>query len=383
MITVCGLFFITAVWGQFVVKNTSGDVVLSVDSQASVVVGSAAQDGDLTTHTITILQGAANGLVLKSDASGQASWSTDLVNDADHNIGNEYQDLNLSGNTLSITDGNSVTLPAGSDNQQLSINDHTISLERGGSVVVPDNVNDADHVIGNEYQNLNEVLIEGNSAGNQSAVDFRRIGVGVSNPDSRIRVEGHAASTLPVVGTYNTSIYAKDLSSGDDERQVVIEGIGTAMSSDENSAHLGVQGFLVGGPDNDQWIASASLGYHNTNSGNQLSGVSSNVKDVGSYVFSTDLKTAAFNGQNDNQGSNHYGLHVSADKHYLNGNLLVDGKVGINIGDREPATWLEIYGQPYISAPNAGIVLKSSDGQCWQMRVNNSGGLFTTAITCP
>lgn len=215
--------------------------------------------------------------------------------------------------------------------------------------------------------------------------DPGRIGIGVDNPDSRLRIEGHAASALPVVGTGNTSIYAKDLSSSDNESQVVIEGIGTAMSSDGNSAHLGVQGFLVGGPDNDQWIASASLGYHNTsqNVGNQLSGVSSNVKDVGSYVFSTDLKTAAFHGQNDNQGSNHYGLYVSADKHYLNGNLLVDGKIGINIGDREPATWLEIHGQPYINANDAGIIMKSSDGQCWQVRVNTSGALFTTSVSCP
>ena len=141
-------------WSQFIVKNTSGNVVMQVDGDANVTIGSTIHPGALTTHTITILDGAANGRVLKSDASGLASWGTDAVNDADHNIGNEYQNLNLSGNTLSITDGNSVTLPAGSDNQQLSIDDHTITLERGGSVVVPDNVNDADHNIGNEYQDL-------------------------------------------------------------------------------------------------------------------------------------------------------------------------------------------------------------------------------------
>ncbi|MBD3384778.1 hypothetical protein GF407_07605 [candidate division KSB1 bacterium] len=213
--------------------------------------------------------------------------------------------------------------------------------------------------------------------------DPGRIGIGVDNPDSRLRIEGHAASLLPIFGTYNTSIYAKDVTSSNNEKQVVIEGIGTVLSEDFDSAHLGVQGFLLGGSNHDQWITSASLGYHNTNEGNHLAGVSSNVLDVGGYVLSTDLETAVFLGKNHNVGDNHYGLHVGAEKHLLVGDLLVLGKVGINIGDREPATWLEINGQPYINANNAGIIMKSSDGQCWQVRVNTSGALFTTSVSCP
>jgi hypothetical protein len=147
------LLLLGTAWSQLIVKNTTGNTVMQVDADANVTIGSGLHPGALTTHTITVLQGAANGLVLKSDASGQASWSTDLVDDADHNIGNEYQDLNLDGNTLSITDGNSVTLPAGSDNQ-----------------------------------NLNEVLSEGNSAGNQSAINFSNISIGTSNTDYLLQV---------------------------------------------------------------------------------------------------------------------------------------------------------------------------------------------------
>ncbi|MBD3384024.1 hypothetical protein GF407_03770 [candidate division KSB1 bacterium] len=166
MIMVLISLLLSTVWSQLIVKNTTGDMMMQVDSDANVTIGSAIHPGALITHTITILDGAANSRVLKSDASGLASWDTDEVNDADHTIGNEYQ-------------------------------------------------------------NLNEVLTEGHSAGNLDADDFRRIGVGISN---------------------------------------------------------------------------------------------------------------------------HYGLHVSADKHYLNGNLLVEGKVGINIGDRESQPGWKFSANP-ISVP--------------------------------
>jgi hypothetical protein len=148
------LTVITAGWGQLTVLNSSGEVMMQVDGQANVTIGSATQTGALTTHTLTILNGAADGRVLKSDASGLASWGTDQVDDADHVIGNEHQSLSLSGNELSISDGNSVNLPTGSDNQQLSVSGHTLSLERGGSVTLPDDVNDADHDPSGEIQSL-------------------------------------------------------------------------------------------------------------------------------------------------------------------------------------------------------------------------------------
>lgn len=164
----------------------------------------------------------------------------------------------------------------------------------------------------------------------------------------------------------------------------MIEGIGTVLSADHNVAHIGVQGMLMGGSNNDIWIASASLGYHNTNYGNVLAGVSSNVLDVGSYVVSQDLMTAVFSGSNENIGANHYGIYIrEASNNYIDGNINIQGKMGINIGTRERATFLEINGQPYISANNAGIVMKSPNGSCWNVRVNDSGAVYTTSISCP
>jgi hypothetical protein len=73
------LVLVTGTNAQLIVKNSAGDVVMTVDNNANMVIGSSTQTGDLTTNTITILDGAADGQVLKSNASGQASWGIDLV----------------------------------------------------------------------------------------------------------------------------------------------------------------------------------------------------------------------------------------------------------------------------------------------------------------
>ncbi len=153
-IIIAFLFFAAASgFAQMVIKNNSGTVLMHVDTDANVTIGSSLQSGSLTTDVVyindglTYTAGASDGHVLRSNAFGAASWAL------------ENQMLSLSGNMLGISDGtgtqlNSVSLPTGSDNQQLSISGHTLSLERGGSVTLPDNVNDADHIIGNEYQDL-------------------------------------------------------------------------------------------------------------------------------------------------------------------------------------------------------------------------------------
>jgi hypothetical protein len=71
------------------------------------------------------------------------------------------QTLALSGRTLSISNGNAVTLPADADAdstnelQSLSILNRTISLSKGNSIQLPaDNVNDADADSTNELQSL-------------------------------------------------------------------------------------------------------------------------------------------------------------------------------------------------------------------------------------
>lgn len=57
---------------------------------------------------------------LITDATGRVSCGTDNVNDADADPTNELQSLSISGNTLSISSKNSVTLPSGTNYNGLS-----------------------------------------------------------------------------------------------------------------------------------------------------------------------------------------------------------------------------------------------------------------------
>ena len=105
------------------------------------------------------------------------------MNDADNSITNEIQDLNLTANTLTITDNvaaSNIDLSPyldNTDNQALSKSGNTVTLEDGGSVSISasapasagqvlkwngteweagtDEVNDADNSITNEIQDLN------------------------------------------------------------------------------------------------------------------------------------------------------------------------------------------------------------------------------------
>jgi hypothetical protein len=58
--------------------------------------------------------------------------------DGDTDPTNEIQQLSLSGNLLTISGGNTVTLPSSSDNQTLSIVGTTLTISNGNSVVIPD-----------------------------------------------------------------------------------------------------------------------------------------------------------------------------------------------------------------------------------------------------
>ncbi|MBN2349951.1 MAG: hypothetical protein JXJ22_14010 [Bacteroidales bacterium] len=64
--------------------------------------------------------------------------------------------------------------------------------------------------------------------------------------------------------------------------------------------------------------------------------------------------------------------------------MRIDNTGNIGIGTIEPGSKLEVAdGDIFISDINKGVIMKSPDGQCWRMTVDNSGSLISTAITCP
>ncbi len=158
--------------------------------------------------------------------------STDQVDDADNNPTNEIQNLTISGNTLSISQGNSVTLPGGTggDNwgNQVVQSDATLdgngtnanplSLARQGAtsgevlkwdgtawIPATDQVDDADNNSSNELQNLalngyDLSISQGNTitlptdtshwekAGNYLYTIGDSVGIGVDTPQASLHI---------------------------------------------------------------------------------------------------------------------------------------------------------------------------------------------------
>lgn len=122
----------------------------------------------------------------------------DDVNDADADPGNELQDLSLSGNTLSLTaDPTPVDLTPYLDNtdqQALSINDDQLSISNGNTVTLPSSTEDADwYEVGSTTAPSaisDDVYTEG------------KVGIGQSSPDARLQVKGIGSTSSSLTSLF-------------------------------------------------------------------------------------------------------------------------------------------------------------------------------------
>ncbi|MTB53180.1 hypothetical protein [Lewinella sp. W8] len=64
--------------------------------------------------------------------------------------------------------------------------------------------------------------------------------------------------------------------------------------------------------------------------------------------------------------------------------LFIQGNGNIGLSTSEPASRLQVAdGDIYIEDVNRGVIMRSPNGQCWRMTVNNAGQPEMTAIACP
>jgi hypothetical protein len=67
-----------------------------------------------------------------------------------------------------------------------------------------------------------------------------------------------------------------------------------------------------------------------------------------------------------------------------NERMRVEANGNVGIGTTAPKAKLEVTnGDVYVNDATKGIILKSPNGNCWRVTMDNTGNFVRTAITCP
>jgi hypothetical protein len=335
------------------------------------------------TKTLTLMR--SNGL------GDITAVFTDLVDDADANPANELQNLSISGNNLSISGGNTVSLPQnvytagmGIDIQNNEISnsqpDQTVVITGTGATTVTgtypaftvsstDNVNDADADPANELQSLsltgNTLSLTGGGAvllsgyvdtlwkSNGTKIynsNQGNVGVGINDPVGKMVVKGDAnlADTIPLfevkdrTGATVFVVYP-------DSVRIFVGDDGTKTSkgafavSGRNTAKAFTNNYLLVSPDSSRiWTgdADAGFGVKNINGNQKESYMKMNPNNylIGHHAGNS-ISTGLYNsfigfeaGYNNSIGSKNYFIGYKAGYHNDNGmsNIFVGDSTGYN-----------------------------------------------------
>ncbi len=192
---------------------------ISGGGSADGVVNSASFSGS-TTKTLTLSR--SNGM------SNVTANFTDNVNDADHDATNEIQNLSINGNLLSISNGNSVTLPSSSGGAS-KIDD--LSDAKSDS----DGSNDGSSVFLGKYAGQNDDSSDNHNAGlgynamSSNTTGNNNIAVGYESMNhnstgSKNTAIGSTALTMNSIGEENTATGYYALSSNTNGHDNVASG---------------------------------------------------------------------------------------------------------------------------------------------------------------
>lgn len=97
--------------GEFEMGNNYSFPTTSGSDYSLLMSRGAGQQSEWSYLTIPSTPGA-DGQILKRNSGNAFVWSSDNVNDADSSPSNELQSLSISGNLLTLSSGNSVTIPS-------------------------------------------------------------------------------------------------------------------------------------------------------------------------------------------------------------------------------------------------------------------------------
>ena len=186
-------------------KNELQDLTISSD-KLKITNNALATEWDLSPYRQSLLWDPATRVLSISGNSSTINLS-ELKNDADADITNEIQDIQLSGDLLTITKNSASTgvnlgkYLDNTDSQQISFNqtDNILSLTNSISVDLSSLKDDADHDISNEIQDLN---LTGNLLSiTKSTVPGIDLGKYIDNTDAQQLSFNSVNNTLNLTGS--------------------------------------------------------------------------------------------------------------------------------------------------------------------------------------
>jgi trimeric autotransporter adhesin len=267
---------------------------------------------------------------------GFVKLPADQVDDADHDPMNEIQDLNLSSNILTITNKTSPTqinlasyTGTNTDEQHLNLSGTVLSITGGNNVdlaPIQDGVDDADNNPTNELQNLtltgdtlkisngNRVVFPYDSSrwainGDKLYYNTGNIGIGTSDPTSKLEVKSSGTGALfQVINANNDTVFA-----------VYPDGVKVFVDSDAKGK---VGGFAISGRTPTK--AGVPVEYFRVTTDSTRIYVNDSIDSKGKVGgFAISGRTPTKGGIKD-----YFSINKDSTRIYVNDSLITKGRVG-------------------------------------------------------
>lgn len=330
---------------QSVVRDATGEIIKNkaVNFRLSLL------DGGIngTPQYIEIQNKTTNQFGLVTFGIGQGTTVSGSMNLVTWSTGNKYLKVELD-----INGGNSFSLM--STSQFLSV-PYALYAANGNTSVVGwglsgNTITSANYFGTNNAQDL-RFYTEGSQK--MTLKPNGNVGIGTTIPSHRLRVETES-----------------DFSTYIDRIQLQLHNRST------NNESFGGLGISAGNSGTTTWLEHLSSTYSIYQSSYP------DFNDLGYLATSGSNGLTLYSSSSSSNSKIRFAVGVNSNTAPFTRMTL--NQIGLGLGTEMPKAKIEVAnGDVYVSDPSKGIILKSPNGNCWRVTVDNTGNFVRTQITCP